>query len=228
VATECSDVDFVVSCLGASVIPSVRNDRRSFSDIDVPANLKLLKAAEQAQIRRFVYVSVFADGRLQDNDFVRGHEQVVRHIRSSNLDYCIIRPTGFFSSLVRIMREPSMGLLPQCGNGDARTNPIHEADLAEFCADALCADGAGLEYNVGGPEILSRRQISDLVHQSGPLGRTVTRVPVSTLRAGGLFLGPFNRRVSQLMTFIADVLSDDFIAPEFGSRTLERYLASEA
>ena len=221
-------MDIVISCLGASVIPTLRHGRDSFTRIDLVANRMLLTAAEEERVRKFVYFSVFSNGKLLDNDFVRGHEEVVRSLRSSSLDYVVVRSTGFFSSLVHIMRDQSMGLLPQHGAGEAQTNPIHEADLAEYCADAIEKPGRSLEFSVGGPQILTRRYIARLVHGELTGRRAVVRVPIEALSVAGTLIAPANRRVSQLMKFIAGVLSSDFIAPEYGSRTLSQYIAAEA
>jgi uncharacterized protein YbjT (DUF2867 family) len=223
----CRGMEQVVSCMGASVIPTLWHGRKSFGAYDTPANLRLIEAAQQERVRRFLYVSVFTDGRLGENDFVKGHEEVVDGLRASRLEYAVVRPTGYFSSLVQIMREPSWGLIPEYQRGQARTNPIHEADLAAFCIELLEKEGDRIEANVGGPEVLTRRQIAELVHLSRVDKRTAVRVPVTSLRAASFVLRPFNRRVSQLMDFIADVLSDDYVAPTYGVRRLSEYLELE-
>ena len=48
-------VDIVVSALGITR----QKDGLSYEDVDYQANLNLLRAAEQAGVERFVYVSVF-------------------------------------------------------------------------------------------------------------------------------------------------------------------------
>lgn len=224
----CEGMDHVISCVGASVIPSLRQGRRSFTEIDLLANLRLLKAAEAHGLRRFVYLAVFTDGRLQENDFVRGHEEVVKHLRASGLEYAVVRPTGFFAPLVKIMSDPSWGLIPEHRRGQARTNPIHEADLAAFCIEALQSEERRGEYSVGGPEIMTRRQIAELVWRENRVSHKGVRVPVISLRAASFLLRPINRRVSQLMYFIAEVLSDDYVAPTYGTRTFSHYLRTEA
>jgi uncharacterized protein YbjT (DUF2867 family) len=195
--------------------------------VDAPTNLRLLRAAGEEGVGSFLYVSVLASPTVAGNDFVRGHEAVVEALRQSTLRTIVLRPTGFFSSLVRIMREPSWGLLPQANSGRARTNPIHEADLAAFCADLLeHPNGAG-EHAVGGPETLTRREIAELVLGSHGCRRPPVRVPAGVLRLGGAAAAPLNRRVSQLLFFIAGVLSDDFVAPSYGTRTLSAFVEEE-
>src|SRR5262249_3680466 len=93
----CSGVDRVFSCLGASVLPMLRHGYSTFSKVDFPANRNLIREAERAGVRKFVYVSTFHTPGLADLDFVRGHEMVVEELRNSGLDWGVIRPTGYFS-----------------------------------------------------------------------------------------------------------------------------------
>src|SRR5207244_2695806 len=146
-------VDRVFSCLGASVIPMPRYGARSFSAVDTPANRNLIDEAVRARVAKFVYVSVFGAERLPRNDFVRGHERVVEALRASGLDYSVLRPTGFFSAMEEILLVASRGVLPEFRGGAPRTNPIHEADLAELCVGAFDKP-RGWERDVGGPDVL--------------------------------------------------------------------------
>ena len=206
-------VSRVVSCLGASVIPMTQHGRRTFSQIDLPANENLIRAAEEAGVERFLYLSVFGHTLLPGSDFVRAHERVVDLLRGSTLDYAVIRPTGFFDSMQQIMQVASRGLMPEFKGGSAKTNPIHESDLAELCVKTLFDRRPRLEVDAGGPEILTRRQIAEL--SGGGLA-----VPVGLLRLAGVIHRLFNPRVADLMSFIADILSVDMIAPAHGHRRM--------
>ncbi len=221
--TVCDGVDRVFSCMGASVIPMPRYGRATFTRLDTPANTHLVNVAVQAKVRKFVYVSVFGAERLPHMDFVQGHERVVEVLRESGLDYGVLRPTGFFQAMLEILTVASRGLMPQFANGTPRTNPIHEADLAEVCADALYDDIR--ERDVGGPEALTRREIAELAFAAvGKQGRFIP-VPVSALKTAGLLMRPISPRVGNLFTFIADILVDDFVAPAYGSRRIADFFA---
>lgn len=220
-------VDRVFSCLGASVIPMPRYGGESFSRIDYPANRNLIETAVAAGVRKFVYVSVFGADRLPRNDFVRGHERVVEALRASGLDHSVLRPTGFFSAMEQILLVASRGLLPEFNGGRARTNPIHEADLATLCVDAFDRP-SGWEADVGGPDALPRQEIARLAWRA--LGRQAraVRVPVSVLRASGWLMLPLYPRVGHLMTFIAAILEQDFVAPAYGTRRIADYFSERA
>ena len=220
-------VDRVFSCMGASVIPMPRYGRKTFTAVDYPGNQALVDQAVRVGVRKFVYVSVFGHRRLPDSDFIRGHELVVEALRRSGLDYSVIRPTGFFSAMEEILLVASYGLLPEFQGGTARTNPIHEADLAEVCVDAFDRP-AGWEQDVGGPDALTRREIAKIALAAvGREARTL-RVPVSVLRNGGRALRLFCPRAGNLMTFIADILIEDFVAPAYGTRHIADYFAQRA
>jgi uncharacterized protein YbjT (DUF2867 family) len=220
-------INRVFSCLGASVIPMPRYGRRPFTAVDYPANRNLVRASVAAHVEKFVYVSVFGADRLPGFDFIRGHEQVVEELRRSGVNYSVLRPTGFFSSMEEILLVASRGLLPEFGGGRARTNPIHEADLAVACVEAFDAP-CGWEQDIGGPDALTRREIA--AHALRAVGREArqVRVPVGVLRNAGRLLKPLNPRVGDLMTFIAEILVEDFVAPRYGTRRIADYFSERA
>lgn len=222
----CEGVERVFSCVGASVIPMPQHGYATFTKVDYPANRNLIREAERAGVGRFVYVSTFATPDLADYDFVRGHEWVVEELKASRLDYGVIRPTGFFSAMGEILLVASLGMLPEHNGGLARTNPIHEADLALLCADALY-DGVR-ERSVGGPEPLTRRQIAELAYSAIGKSAHTRRVPVAMLRAAGLLMRPISPRVGHLFTFISAILTRDVVAPCYGTRTIGDFFQERA
>ncbi|MFN3652123.1 MAG: SDR family oxidoreductase [Armatimonadota bacterium] len=220
-------VDRVFSCLGASVIPMPQYGRVPFTRLDWPANRNLVDAAARARVRKFVYVSVFGAERLPWSDFVKGHELVVQHLRESGLDHSVLRPTGFFSAMEEILTVASHGLIPEFNGGTARTNPIHEEDLAVVCADAFDWP-SGTEKDVGGPDALTRREIAQLAVTALRKKALTVNVPVGLLALGGRLVRPLNPRVGHLFTFIAKILVDDFVAPAYGRHHIADYFEQRA
>jgi uncharacterized protein YbjT (DUF2867 family) len=195
--------------------------RKTFTQIDFPANRYLIDEAVRSKVKKFVYVSVFGAERLPEMDFVRGHELVVERLKRSGLDYGVLRPTGFFSAMEEILLVASRGLLPQFKGGRPRTNPIHEADLAVVCADALFDDVR--ERDVGGPEALTRREIAEMAFEAvGKTGKYLP-APVSVLRSAGWLMMPYCPRVGNLYRFIAEILIEDFVAPPYGTHKIRDF-----
>jgi uncharacterized protein YbjT (DUF2867 family) len=226
IAGICEGVDRVFSCMGASVIPMPQHGYATFSKVDYPSNLNLLREAERAGVGHFTYVSTFHTPNLKRFDFVRGHERVVDALKQSALNWSVVRPTGYFSAMEEILLVASLGLLPEHAGGIARTNPIHEADLALICVDALF-DGIQ-ERDVGGPEPLSRNEIATLAYGTMGKADTARRVPVSVLATAGILIRPISPRVGHLFSFIAEILKQDVVAPRHGTKTIGEFFQERA
>jgi uncharacterized protein YbjT (DUF2867 family) len=217
----CADAHLVFSCAGASLDLRALGDRRGYAEVDERGNLALLDAARRAGVERMAYVSLARGPQLAHLEYVRAHEAVVRALAASGLAPTVIRPTGFFYVFAEMLRVARSGRALVIGSGDARTNPIHEADLAESCVDAAAAGRAALE--VGGPEVLTREEIARLAFTA--LGRPARVSHVSPRLFTGLAgaARPFHRRLADLLEFGAAVSVADVVAPAYGTRTLGAY-----
>ncbi len=217
----CSGVDVVFSCLGASVSPNMAAGRRSYDQVDTPANFNLIDSAVRAGVTRFVYVSVAGHEALGHLRYIAAHEAVVRKLAAANIDHSVVRPPGFFSAFGEFMQYARRSPVPIIGDGAAKTNPIADVDLAEVCVDAI--EGAGREVLAGGPEVLTRRRIAELALEA--LGRPlkVRRIPPGLVRLGARIIKPFNPRVGDITAFYADVSVRDLVVPARGTRTLSDY-----
>jgi len=87
---------------------------------------------------------------------------------------------------------------------------------------------SGWETDIGGPDVLSRKEIAGYAWEAVGRKARAVRVPVSALRTAGWLMYPFNRRVGSLFTFIADILIEDFVAPTYGSRHIRDYFQERA
>ncbi|MFQ5691267.1 MAG: SDR family oxidoreductase [Gemmatimonadota bacterium] len=226
IGEACRGADVVFSCVGASVDPQAFSRRRSYQSVDTPANLNLLREAERAGAGRFVYVGVAGHEELAHLRYVRAHEAVAEALRASSLPYAVIRPTGFFAAFAEFLAMAEKGPVAIIGDGSARTNPIHEADVATVCADAI--EGADGERTVGGPQVMTRRKVVELGFQA--LGRPVRirSLPVVVARGMAAVMRPLHPRMGDFVRFAADVFSNDLIAPACGERRLVDYLGARA
>ena len=214
-------VDAVFSALGGSSRVD-RGPRKPYRELDTDPNLNLLRAAERAGVRRFAYVTLLHADRLRGNAYVDAHEAVVDALLASSLTPTIIRANGFFSVYDELLDMANKGRARIVGDPDARSNPIHDADLAVVCADALEA-GAD-EVEVGGPETLTRREEVELVNEAAGRGRSAKRMPAVITRTAALLLRPFDPRRAAALDMAHRVCSIDMIAPPHGERRLADYL----
>lgn len=222
----CTGVDVVLSCAGASLALGGVRDRGSFARVDRDGNLRLLRAAEQTGVPRFVYVSLFGGRELRGTAYAAAHEAVVDALGESTLSSVVVRPTGFFYFFDDLLRTARAGRLVVLGDGSARTNPIHEADVAEACADAV-AGGAG-ERCVGGPDVLTRREIAELAREAVGGAQRVRRVPPWTMTTAAALVRPWQPRLGALLEFGGVVSVTDAVAPIAGTRRLPDHFRERA
>ena len=224
----CAGVHVVFSCAGASMRLGGFGDRRGPMEVDWRGNANLLAAARAAGVRRFVYVSVYGAEGMRALEYTGAHERFADELRASGMEHAIVRPTGFFSFFGEIAKLAKRGRGVVIGSGEARTNPIHEADLAEVCADAV-AEGER-EIGVGGPDVFTRAEIVELAFRAvgRPAPKKLTHVPPGGFRGAAAVLKPLNRRIAALLAFGADVSQVDCVAPAYGTRRLEDYFRTFA
>jgi len=218
----CDGMDIVFSSVGITR----QKDGLTFQDVDYQGNKNLLEAAATAQARKFIYTSVFRGPDLLHLDIVKAHEDFVSALRASGMAHTILRPTGFFSDMGEYMKMASRGRVYLIGNGQNRINPIHGADLAEVCADSLDRDMAEIE--VGGPQVLTHRQIAGLALAAAGKGEKITSIPLWLMRGVVSLTRFFDTHQGALLAFFTEAMTADAVAPRAGSRTLENHFQTLA
>jgi uncharacterized protein YbjT (DUF2867 family) len=128
---------------------------------------RLVSAAGEARVRRFVQVSVPAapasmEANLPYLAYKRGIDAAVA---SSGLPYRIVRPTMLFGPgdvllgvMFRIMRR--YPFFPMFGDGGYHVSPIAVSDLAEVLRREVQGTENGT-LDLGGPERLTYRELTD-------------------------------------------------------------------
>lgn len=223
----CDGVEVVISALGAPVSPTSRA-RASYLATDLAANLALLRAAQAAKVRRMVYVSVHAESSYVHTRYLRAHAEFEQALRSSGLEYGVVRPTGVFGAFVEMLPMARLGLIPLVGDGAARSNPIHERDVAACAVGVALGSYPGAEIDAGGPENLTRRQIAELAFAAVRKKPRFVETPPWMMRLSARLAGVVNPRTQDFLDFIILASSHDSLAPIHGEMKLGPYLAARA
>ncbi|MBX9602301.1 MAG: NAD(P)H-binding protein [Bryobacteraceae bacterium] len=224
-AGVCEGIDAVISCLGASVRLD-SPERRSYRQVDTIANIQLLEDAESCGVKRFVYVSAHVEDGYRGTAYIQAHEEVARRLPSARLGATVVRPTGIFSAFHDLVAMAKRGFGVTIGDGSARTNPIHQRDVARACVEVL-EDGPQ-EVETGGPDVHTRREIAELAFAAVRRKPRIVRTPPAMFRLGSRMYRPFHSRKSELFEFVEAVATHDCIAPAKGSLKLEDYFAALA
>jgi uncharacterized protein YbjT (DUF2867 family) len=117
--------------------------------------------------------------------------------------------TNRFAALARM--SPA---LPLIGGGVTRLQPVYVGDVADAVADAV--DGktrAGATYELGGPEVLTMREIMEIILATIERRRMLVRLPFGLARLNSMFLqfapGPLKLTPDQVVLLRSDnVVSD--------------------
>jgi uncharacterized protein YbjT (DUF2867 family) len=211
----CEGIDVVFSSIGITR----QKDNLTFKDVDYQGNKNLLEIAQKAGVKRFIYVSVFNGPNLLHLAIVKAHEDFVNDLKASGMDYAVIRPTGYFSDMEAFFSMARKGRVYLFGHGNNRMNPIHGADLAKICVDAM--EGKNREIDIGGPEILTYREIAGLALEIQGKPRKISAIPVWIMN---LIIGItklFNRHQGELLTFLTNAGTSEVVAPTAGVHTLK-------
>lgn len=209
----CDGVDMVFSSVGITR----QKDGLSYHDVDYQGNVNLLVEAEFSKVSRFMYIGVFK-GKEMYGMLSASKEQFIERLRQSALSSIIVRPTGYFSDMEEFLQMSLKGKVNLIGDGTKLMNPIHGADLADFCVQGLSQENT--ELNVGGPQIFSHREIARLAFQAVGKEGKVARIPAWMFKAGITSLKWVRPKAYGPLEFLYNALTHDMVAPCFGTRDL--------
>jgi uncharacterized protein YbjT (DUF2867 family) len=199
--------------------------RRGYYAVDTALNLKLLDAAKASGACKFQYVSLAFGRELRRYQFADAHERVVDAVIASGLPYTVLRPTGIFSTFRRLWGFARLGLFPIPGSKDARSNPIHEDDIAAAALAAI--PGPSAELDLGGPDVLTRRDMGEIMmHAAGRRGGVCVHSPTWFHLGCAAMLGVISPRVWHMLRFYLAISEFDNVVPAVGRHHLADYYAA--
>jgi NADH dehydrogenase len=152
-----------------------------------------LRAAEEHGVERFVHLSALGADPNGATHYIRAKGRAEAAVRESDRNWVIFRPSvvfgegGEFVSFTKRLKKlfaPGLPVYPLPGGGrKTRFQPIWVGDLVPMLVAAVTDDDhVGQVYEVGGPEVLTLREITRLVYDSE--GRSISIVPLPMSLAG--------------------------------------------
>jgi uncharacterized protein YbjT (DUF2867 family) len=165
----------------------------------VATSAALLGAAREAGVRRVVHVSVVNAAADAETPYVRAKAALESVVRSSGLDWAIVRPTLTYgpgdiliNNLAWALRRLPVYGLP--GLGRYTVQPVHVDDVARICVEAAGGD-PGRVLDAAGPETLSYRDLVHLVRGAIGSRSIIVRMPGPIVLATAKVIGLFVRDV---------------------------------
>lgn len=211
-------IDLVISAVGITR----QKDGLTYMDVDYQANANLLKEAKVAGVQKFIYVSALNAQKLRHLKMIEAKERFVDELQTSGMNYTIIRPNGFFSDMTEFLKMAQKGTVNLFGDGNYKTNPIHGADLAEVCVEAIELGEKTIE--VGGPEVFTHNEIAELAFKNVNNKPKIKYMPEWMRKTILWFARTFSSsKTYGPMEFFFTVLAMDMTAPKYGTHTLSKY-----
>jgi NADH dehydrogenase len=215
----------------------------TFEAVHVAGTRRLLAAAEDARVRRFLHMSaVGARDQPGATPYHRSKWRGEELVRRSGIASVIFRPSiisGPESAPIRTLARLHRWspLVPVFGDGRFPTQPIWIEDVA--LAFALAAENAALTgaYEIGGPAALSYEAFLLAIGRAAGHPRPLVHVPLALVRAAARvfdFAGPLAPLTSDQLQMLVEgsATPANAIESTFGIRPLpfeeglRRYLRS--
>lgn len=144
----------------------------------VDYEIGMIDACKASGVRHIVLNSALGAGHF-DKSFPSWHARVEDHLRTSGLDYTILRPNGFMQNIVTYNAATiRAGGAFYAAMGDAKTSLIDVRDVGEVAATILGEPRPhlGMSYELNGPEAVSNAEIAARI--SALLGTGVSFVDI--------------------------------------------------
>lgn len=171
--------------------------------VDVEGHIRLIDAAAQAGVRRFVYVSAMGASGDHPVPFWRAKAEVERHLKASTLAYTILKPSSFMDFHaheligVSVLAGKPVRIL---GRGEMRRNFVAVADVATIAARALTTDDLAWQtIDVGGPDNLTDREVAAVYGRISNRPVKISALPAGALPVIAALIGPFHAGAARIV-----------------------------
>ena len=167
-------------------------------ELDGLAAYRLLRAAERARVEHFVWTAPLGATPHHPSRVHRAKALAVAAAAGAAVPTTTLATSLLYAPgdrrLARIERLALLPAVPLTGRGAARTQPVWAEDAADGVVAALEHPEGARRFELAGPQVLSHRQVVELVLRAAGRRRRLLPVPLAllrpVLRAGEALAGP--------------------------------------
>ena len=188
----------------------------------------IIAAMWKAGVKRLVHMGAMGVEDDPKLHYASSKAKAEGLVRDSGLDWTILKPSlqfgpgdGFFNIVAGLVRI-APGIVPVPGDGSARFQPIHSADVAAVAVRVLTDPSTvGATFELGGPRYWTYKEITREVKTALGKRRVIVPMPIVLIRlvagAAELVRIPFPVATDQLRQLRLDNIGPlDLIPTRFG------------
>ncbi len=169
----CDGADIVITTVGLTKTSATLTNY----EIDYQGNLNLLREAQAAGVKKFIYISVLQADQAPEIPMLHAKYQMEEEIKKSGIPYIIYRPTGYFYDIIHVFRPMvEKGTVTLLGKKPVRANVIDTTDFAEYIVSHLSDEN--LTVPIGGTEIYTYEEIARMCFEANGKDAVIRRAPV--------------------------------------------------
>ncbi|MEF8975876.1 MAG: complex I NDUFA9 subunit family protein [Halapricum sp.] len=188
-------IDAVVNLVALSPLFTPSGGDEMHERIHLGGTENVVAAAEAHDVDRIVQMSALGADPHGPTHYIRAKGKAEEVVRESDLQSVIVRPSvifgdgGEFVSFTKRLKKlfaPGVPVYPLPGGGKkTRFQPIWVGDLAPMLASTVEDDDrAGETYELGGPEILTLREVTEAVYESEGRSIKIVSLPMGLAGVG--------------------------------------------
>ncbi len=154
----CAGVEVVISTIGLTT----SSKSLTHYDIDLNGNLNLLREAQRAGVRKFIYVSVIKCETDPSIPMLDAKRQFEDELKRSGMEYTIYRPTGYFYDISKVFKPMvDKGTVMLLKGSQVSANVIDTKDLAQCIVENI-NQNQHQTIEIGGREVYTYEEIAEL------------------------------------------------------------------
>jgi uncharacterized protein YbjT (DUF2867 family) len=202
--------------------------RQSYEAVNVFGSSEIGKAAAHAGLSALVHVSGIGADAESSSRYIASKGRAEEAIRAAFPATTILRPSVVFGPEDDVVNRFAalarmMPLLPLFGGGASKLQPVYVGDVAAAVVNVLAnASAAGRTYELGGPEVMTLRELAAYVVATTGRRRFLAPVPFPVARtlasmtqiASAVTLGKFPRTLTTSPDQIELLRHDNIVSPE--------------
>jgi len=224
IAAALRGADVAINASGVSV----EAGRQSFEAVNVFGSGEIGKAAAQAGLSALVHISGIGADSHSSSRYIASKGRAEEAIRAAFPSATILRPSVVFGPEDDVVNRFAalarmMPVLPLFGGGATKLQPVYVGDVAAAVVNALAgAEAAGRTFELGGPEVMTLRELAAYVSTTTGRNRGLVPVPFPVARAiasmtqiaGALTLGKFPKALTTSPDQIELLRHDNVVSGE--------------